>query len=352
MLGRSSASVFDFLRQALQLCVYLALALLPAYLFSRPSQSALGLSGADWYALPSWIHVCISLVAVWLVGWRHFRHFPSGCPSLLQRTYVVLFYALAVQALYIAFHLPAVAVTAVAAFSRENPLWGTAVVSSALRLALFLPAIVAIGLFLPWKAWRSLWPAAAAGIFLLFAYSAVQLGQFYYIRFLGEPIVIFSHALLQMIPDGRPVLSEGLELQYGVFRVIIGPPCLGLDAIAFFSALYWVTCLAVARTRRLRAVKAVSLWLFSIVTIYFLNVVRVAAIMVVGANTSREATDFFHDGIGAFIVFALFLVVVRWALPWMAVPASSASPRRRAVGTSAKKKKTTKKAPAKKVAKR
>ncbi|MBP9750452.1 MAG: exosortase/archaeosortase family protein [Candidatus Peribacteraceae bacterium] len=348
--ARRSAAFF---LQALLLCAYLALALLPPYLLSRPSQSALGLSGADWYALPSWIHVCISLAIVWLIGRRHFRDLPATFPGILQLAYALLLYGLAVEVLYVAFHLPAAAVSAVAAFSRANPLWGAALVSSLLRLALFLPALAAGTFFLRWKTLRSLWPAALAGIVLLFAYSLVQLGQFYYIRFLGEPIVVLTQSLLELIPNGRPVLSEGLELQYGAFRVIIGPPCLGLDAIAFFSALYWVMCLAVARTRRLSVTKAVSVWLASAVIVYFLNVVRVAAIMVVGANTSREATDIFHQGIGALIVFGLFLVVLRWVLPWMARPKPAPKPvPRRAAAKAPAKKKAVQKAVIKKATKR
>lgn len=342
-----------FIRQAALLCAYLALALAPAYLLSRPSQSALGLSGSDWYALPSWIHVGVSLAMVWLVGRRQFRALPARFPGVLQLAYALLLYALAIEALYIAFHLPPSVASSVAAFSRAHPLWGTGLVSGLLRLALFLPSLAAAALFLPWKTLRSLWPAAFAGIVLLFAYSLVQLGQFYYIRFLGEPIVVLTQSLLELIPNGRPVLSEGLELQYGAFRVIIGPPCLGLDAIAFFSALYWVMCLAVARTRRLSVMKAVAVWMVSAVLLYFLNVVRVAAIMVVGANTSREATDLFHQGIGALIVFGLFLVVVRWVLPWMARPKPTPTPAsKRSAKLPARKKLAAKKKVAKKAVKR
>jgi exosortase/archaeosortase family protein len=320
MPARAKRPAVALVRQVLLLCAYLALAVAPAYLLSRPSQTALGLSGADWYALPSWIHVCVSLAAAWLVGRRHFRGLPARFPGLLQLAYALLLYGLAVESLYLAFHLPAGAASAVAVFTRANPLWGSAAVSGLLRLALFLPSLAAAALFVPWKALRGLLPAAAAGALLLFAYSAVQLAQFYYIRFLGEPIVVLSRQLLELIPNGRPVLSEGLELQYGAFRVIIGPPCLGLDAIAFFSLLYWVMCLAAARTRRLGAIKAATVWITCSALIYFLNVARVAAIMVVGANTSREATDIFHQGIGALIVFGLFLAIVRWVLPWIARP--------------------------------
>jgi exosortase E/protease (VPEID-CTERM system) len=174
---------------------------------------------------------------------------------------------------------------------------------------------------LPWHFWTSLfrvtgrlWIYAAAGSF-----AACYLGAMS--RALWEPTArltfnLVYYILKPVVPDMivRPAL---LQLGTPRFSVIVTPQCSGLEGAALLLA-FGVLWLALFH-EELRFPQSLLLLPAGLVTLYLLNAVRIAALVLIGHAGARDiATGGFHSQAGwiAFSGVAFGLCVTARHVPW------------------------------------
>ncbi len=279
------------------------------------------LSGyAGWYALPEWYQVAFYVLLFWFVCRRLWPRFAAAAPTRRQVMIGLITYLIILGLSYAVFHLPDGPLAVLAAFNLAHPKLGMFAVGTGLRLAFVLPSLVSASMFFAWSDIRRLLPALSGSAVILLVYSGLRLCQYYYAGVLGRPLAYFTRGLLQLLPYHEPVSGNELTMTYGHFTATMGSLCIGYDAIFLFVMLFAAALLIAGRSQRIRADRTIIAFVVAIVLLYFVNVVRVAGIMIVGAQSSATATELFHEGIGALLVFALLLIYLRWVLPWICRP--------------------------------
>ena len=135
------------------------------------------------------------------------------------------------------------------------------------------------------------------------------------LHYAWEPIAFVIVELLSII---MPVFVSGIEFNpevYGVvfngFSVFIGPVCAGMYSVMTFVCLYCLLLLWVTGKRKIYLFRSFFFLVLGVVTLFLLNVLRVAVIIYVGGVWSKDlAIDLFHGYLGSvflLIVVALYL---------------------------------------------
>ena len=178
--------------------------------------------------------------------------------------------------------------------------------------------------FLPWTLWRQLvlsngylWAYALGGV--VCACVAGKWG-----RLLWEPASYATFAITKAIlkPFVSAVVANPAALTLGTsrFHVIIARECSGLEGVGLMLA-FGVTWLLLFR-HECRFPRSLILLPAGVVVVFFLNAVRLAALVLIGsAGAKRIAAGGFHSQAGWILFNAVavgFCVTMRRA-PWFAV---------------------------------
>src|SRR5574342_89577 len=127
-------------------------------------------------------------------------------------------------------------------------------------------------------------------------------------RIVEKILSMFMHISLSLMQDGQPLINaDG-------FATVIGPPCSGIFSMVLFTALfsfvYWLD------SEKINARKAWKYYVFGVIGAFALNLIRVAALLIIGAYWSPEiAVGLFHTNAG-WILFAVY----SFAYWWLAYP--------------------------------
>lgn len=159
-------------------------------------------------------------------------------------------------------------------------------------------ALVAVGLgallalLTPWV--QKLW---------FYVYGPVlRVSQFLLVKTYGE-------GLLGLTREGYPVV--------GIRRLllIVTPQCSELESVAAF--LLFGTTLILARRQELRKLRAASVLLIGTLLLYFLNAVRLYALIVVGLNSiGQMEVSLAHSRISQIVFLGIFGVLLLYSFRW------------------------------------
>jgi len=97
------------------------------------------------------------------------------------------------------------------------------------------------------------------------------------------------------------------SLQVGSYSAIIGAPCSGIESLAMFLG---VALLAMAYDwQRIKWKKGLLVFSFGMFGIFFVNVIRVGSLMLVGTKNPDLANNLFHNNLG-WIFFVIYVMVL------------------------------------------
>ena len=185
------------------------------------------------------------------------------------------------------------------------------VVFAAIRYSVIMLALIPefLVLFPPaflWSCRRPLFGAGAA--LLVYLWLAVVVIALH--RYLAPPVLAMSAVLLHSVAPQSLSYPDRLTLVNGRFTAVIGPQCLGLDAMVLFLSVWPLLWYLAARKRRLNHYRA-ALGLFAgLAGLALLNCMRIALIMVIGASMPAAATEFFHGAAGSVIFFIMLVALL------------------------------------------
>ena len=207
---------------------------------------------------------------------------------------------------------------------------GTAVVpavAAAVRYTVIMAMLIPLGwMLLPPGFVRTYRYHLVFGGIALFAYLWLAVLRIALHRQLAFVILSLCSAILRPFVPATISDPEQLMLTTGSFSAVIGPQCLGLDGLFLFLCLWSASWFAATRRRHPDHRRAAGGLLIGMSTLFVLNVVRISAIMHVGARFPQTGVNLFHGGIGA----ALFLLVFMTLLPCLrsTVHSSDSTPKR------------------------
>jgi exosortase/archaeosortase family protein len=158
-------------------------------------------------------------------------------------------------------------------------------------------------------------------IFALFTYFFYIATRFLwkFALFLAKIAAIIVYWILSLFSE-TAFLKLGYNPTLGLadFRVIIGPPCSGIESLTMFIALFLL--FIVFESEEIRPKRAAIVLIIGLVGSYALNVLRLALIMIIGTKNPDFALGMFHSNIG-WILFSVFILIILFAsYKWMKKP--------------------------------
>ncbi len=124
---------------------------------------------------------------------------------------------------------------------------------------------------------------------------------------------------LTIVFPGDSVLIPPMTLRVQEFGVLIGEACSGVFSIFLFSALFGM--LIALDWRKTIAWRAVVLFIFAMVGLFLVNVLRVYLIVLVGALYDPElAVGLFHSYVGSVLFLIFFVLFIWYFADWMHKP--------------------------------
>ncbi len=122
--------------------------------------------------------------------------------------------------------------------------------------------------------------------------------------------------ILPLYTDTSYIDLETFHIQVKDFNVFIGPPCTGIYSILTFIFLYLFTLSMIAGLRKIDGFKAFLALLAGIAATFFLNIIRITTIIMVGAYHSKElAINLFHEYLSAIFLLGLFILYLYFVIP-------------------------------------
>jgi exosortase/archaeosortase family protein len=181
-------------------------------------------------------------------------------------------------------------------------------------LIMVLPLVPALACFIPPIVLRPRLGLLGFGaaLFMAFLFSEVVNAYYYYLT--GPFIVSSVKAVLSLIshaPDA-PVGRWGIS--FGDFRVMLGYSCTELSSFLLFFGLVGFSWWRYRPQGFLRNAGLFVLVVMGLVFLWFLNIARIVAVMMVGSLNPELAIGIFHSAAGPILFFGFFLVYIRFVL--------------------------------------
>ena len=188
-------------------------------------------------------------------------------------------------------------------------------VATGLYAVLFLPLLPSLFLLLPRTFLSRYITAFVAGTSLLIFYIFVHpLEAFYHVA-TGSTLIKWVGGLLRLLPGDTVLSPERWEVQYRGFSVVLGPLRSGFTAmslfVAIFCALWWLLSKR-GGVYHGRAVLALST---GVVMFFFINILRIVLIMIIGSFSRVIGMVLFHGTAGSLFFFLVIVVVIRFVMP-------------------------------------
>ncbi|MDD5751092.1 MAG: exosortase/archaeosortase family protein [Candidatus Peribacteraceae bacterium] len=198
---------------------------------------------------------------------------------------------------------------------------GGALIASTILLALMVPLLPALVLFLPWSLIRRNATLLLVGIIVYVALIYASVLEVPFHQFTVERALRWSGVILSIFPGASVVRPERWEIAYRGFQVVIGPVCSGFSSLVLFIVLFGFVWLQLARRRTISHERAAVALVVGLFVLWLLNILRIAMIMVVGSFSPSAGFALFHGAAGAIFFFIVFVIYVYLVVPLLKKPA-------------------------------
>ena len=201
------------------------------------------------------------------------------------------------------------------AFIRSNPVTGGPLLAASLYTALFLPLPFLLFFALPSSLLTKLRKPLLFGILLFIAYLYANVLEAYFHLAISPTVFAAVEQLLSYTSQTTTSLPSHLRLQLDTFSVVIGPVCTGFTMFTLFTGLYlymWHEY----QFEKLRAILALVIGIF---VLFAINIIRIAAIVIIGTKFPGIGVSLFHGTIGSILFFAVFMTYLFWVTKYLRI---------------------------------
>ncbi len=203
------------------------------------------------------------------------------------------------------------------AFARQYPAAGDPLLNALLGAYLLLPALPLPFLFLPLSLLLHHRSGLLLGLLGALGFLLFPVLESAYFGLTGPPLTAAVRGILSLLPAGLPGGMNRWEVGYDDFVVTVGYACTEFSSVALLIGLFAVALRNPGGRASVSPLRAALVLALGIVLLWLLNVLRIAAIVVIGSYHRAFALTLFHSGIGLLLFLVFFLVFVKAALPWV-----------------------------------
>jgi exosortase/archaeosortase family protein len=189
--------------------------------------------------------------------------------------------------------------------------------SSVLYTAILAPLVPAFGFVFSWRFLRRFWIPLVGMYFVvvLLLFSAVATARIY--AHTVAFVLGLTSGLLRLVSPDVQVNVAKATLTFKSFTAGIGPQCVGMRLTGVFTVLFAAVWIQLAREHNCHHSRAIIAYLAALVLMFALNIIRIAAIMVVGSVWPGVGVMLFHGSIGFVLFLAVFALYLRLVVPWL-----------------------------------
>lgn len=119
----------------------------------------------------------------------------------------------------------------------------------------------------------------------------------------------YPSARILFDPAGYPLL--GIE----DFQVGIGEPCSGIDSLTMFISLF--VLVLVLDYNKLNKVRVGMFFILGLLGTFFMNILRIFSLMIIGISNPEFAIGMFHDNAGGVLFMIFILIMLYFGYPFM-----------------------------------
>jgi len=177
-------------------------------------------------------------------------------------------------------------------------------------LLIFIALFPISFLVLFWKKYfKEVLTAGAIGIFFWLAMDKL----FSFWPYLSK-IVLNSVVWLLSFTHPHVVIVPPLTIRFPEFSITVGQYCSGIESLLLLSVLYIV--IGVLDKKRLKLLRYIGLFIFLLIGMMLVNIVRVYIIIQAGFIFSPQiAAQFFHTYLGMILFLGYFLIIIKTLYP-------------------------------------
>lgn len=202
-------------------------------------------------------------------------------------------------------------------FGTNHPPIGDPLLGALLSFLLFLPILPILWLVLPMQLLQRhhmesmLITLAILGFLLFPALEAA------YFHITAPPLIAAVQWVLRQLPGTIPTDMSQWQVGYESFTATVGYACTELSSVVFLIGLLGIAFHSLHRRHPISLHRASAILLLGFVLLWVLNVLRIAAIVVIGSYHRAFALSLFHSGIGLILFLLFFLFFTKLSLPFV-----------------------------------
>ena len=210
-------------------------------------------------------------------------------------------------------HPPIERYEAMHAYIRNNPVTGGPTLAASLYTALFLPLPALLLFALPALRAKLLRNVLLFGALLFIAYLYANVAEAYFHLAFSPVLFGAVEQLLHTMGSEISTTPNALQLQLDEFAVIIGPVCTGFSMFTLFVGLF----LYMWHERALEPLRASLALAIGVILLFFVNILRIASIVLIGSKYPGMGVALFHDTAGSVLFFFVFMAYLVWVMPFI-----------------------------------
>ncbi|MEK7452583.1 MAG: archaeosortase/exosortase family protein, partial [Patescibacteria group bacterium] len=133
----------------------------------------------------------------------------------------------------------------------------------------------------------------------------------------------FSYGILYALQFLLPFVSKGATVNFSNFHVrvdgftaVVGAPCAGFYSIVLFVIFFLFSLYLLKQKHAINRGRAMLVFCLGLVVLFFVNVVRIGIIILIGGFISPTlAVSFFHTYLASFFFLAFLFVYLWYVMP-------------------------------------
>ena len=138
-----------------------------------------------------------------------------------------------------------------------------------------------------------------------------------YFRVAGPPLIFAIRSFLSLLPGTVPENLSRWEIGYGAFRVTLGYACTDFSAMMLFAGLFGAVWWRLAKRGGILHGRTLTVLLAGILTLWVLNILRIALIVIIGSHAPAFALSLFHSAMGMVIFLLFFVLYMSVVMPFV-----------------------------------
>lgn len=201
-------------------------------------------------------------------------------------------------------------------FLSSFPVTGGPTFAAVVAIILIIPFFPAYAFIDPRNA-RTRWGELLIVFFALVgAFFSSVLEALYYEIVLPVVIDALAHILLLFSWNVYANALRGV-ISIDGFRVSIGPACAGFSYIFLFLIFFGYVLYELSKKQRMSLLRSIIAGIAGLLLVFFLNIIRIASLMLVGRISPNLAITLFHSVVGSVYFFLFFIIFFPLMRLWM-----------------------------------